>query len=167
MAFRSVATQAVTLLRLRGIPTVSNNSSSITNTTTNTLRSLWVPLARRFATAVEEAEGETVSWVLLFFLLIWFLSGLCFLFWDFEHFGCCGICGICAILSIWVWWDLCCCCLSYNVCIRAFIAEVLDGLHYAASHEWVKVEGSTAIVGISDHAQVCFSNLFQSHLRNT
>jgi glycine cleavage system H protein len=29
----------------------------------------------------------------------------------------------------------------------------LDGLHYAASHEWVKVEGSTAIVGISDHAQ--------------
>ncbi|CAK9874258.1 unnamed protein product [Sphagnum jensenii] len=75
MAFRSVATQAVTLLRLRGIPTASNNSSSITNTTTNTLRSL------------------------------------------------------------------------------AFIAEVLDGLHYAASHEWVKVEGSTAIVGISDHAQ--------------
>jgi glycine cleavage system H protein len=89
MAFRSVATQAVTLLRLRGIPTVSNNSSSITNTTTttNTLRSLWVPLARRFATEVEDAE------------------------------------------------------------------EVLDGLHYAASHEWVKVEGSTAIVGISDHAQ--------------
>ncbi len=72
-----------------------------------------------------------------------------------------------AILSIWVWGDLCCCGLSYNVCIRAFIAEVLDGLHYAASHEWVKVEGSTAIVGISDHAQVCFSNLFQSHLRNT
>jgi glycine cleavage system H protein len=87
MAFRSVATQAVTLLRLRGIPTVSNNSSSITNTTTNTLRNLWVPLARKFATAVEDAE------------------------------------------------------------------EVLDGLHYAASHEWVKVEGSTAIVGISDHAQ--------------
>ncbi len=167
MAFRSVATQAVTLLRLRGIPTVSNNSSSVTNTTTNTLRSLWVPLARRFATAVEDAEGETVSWVLLFFLLIWLLSGLCFLFWDFEHFGCCGICRICAILSIWVWWDLCCCGLSYNVCIRAFIAEVLDGLHYAASHEWVKVEGSTAIVGISDHAQVCFSNLFQSHLRNS
>jgi len=61
MAFRSVATQAVTLLRLRGIPTVSNNSSSITNTTTNTLRSLWVPLARRFATEGEDAEGETVS----------------------------------------------------------------------------------------------------------
>jgi hypothetical protein len=39
-----------------------------------------VPLARRFATAVEDAEGETVSWILLFFLLMWFLSGLCFLF---------------------------------------------------------------------------------------
>ncbi len=88
-------------------------------------------------------------------------------FLGFRAFWCCGICGICAILSIWVWWDLCCCGLSYNVRIRAFIAEVLDGLHYAASHEWVKVEGSTAIVGISDHAQVCFSNLFQSHLSNT
>jgi hypothetical protein len=26
-------------------------------------------------------------------------------------------------------------------------------LRYAASHEWIKVEGSTGTVGISDHAQ--------------
>ncbi len=26
-------------------------------------------------------------------------------------------------------------------------------LRYAASHEWIKVEGTTGIVGISDHAQ--------------
>jgi hypothetical protein len=107
MAFRSVATQAVTLLRLRGIPTVSNNSSSITNTTTNTLRNLWVPLARKFATAVEDAEGETVSWVLLFFLLMWFLSGLCFLFWDFQHLGVVGFVGFRAFWVSWNLWDLC------------------------------------------------------------
>jgi hypothetical protein len=33
-------------------------------------------------------------------------------------------------------------------------AEVLDGLHYQDSHEWVKVEGDVGIVGITDHAQV-------------
>lgn len=31
---------------------------------------------------------------------------------------------------------------------------VLDGLKYAKSHEWAKVEGDVATVGISDHAQV-------------
>lgn len=30
---------------------------------------------------------------------------------------------------------------------------VLDGLLYSPSHEWLKVEGKTAFVGISDHAQ--------------
>ncbi|MDO9629118.1 MAG: glycine cleavage system protein GcvH [Acholeplasmataceae bacterium] len=30
---------------------------------------------------------------------------------------------------------------------------VLDGLLYSPSHEWLKVEGNTAFVGISDHAQ--------------
>ena len=30
---------------------------------------------------------------------------------------------------------------------------VLDGLLYSRSHEWLKVEGKTAFVGISDHAQ--------------
>jgi glycine cleavage system H protein len=31
--------------------------------------------------------------------------------------------------------------------------NVKEGLLYSASHEWVKVEGKTAWVGISDHAQ--------------
>jgi len=31
--------------------------------------------------------------------------------------------------------------------------EVRDGLKYADSHEWIKVEGNIAKVGISDHAQ--------------
>ncbi len=30
---------------------------------------------------------------------------------------------------------------------------VLEGLLYSPSHEWLKVEGNTAYVGISDHAQ--------------
>ncbi|MDI6452266.1 glycine cleavage system protein GcvH [Peloplasma aerotolerans] len=30
---------------------------------------------------------------------------------------------------------------------------VLEGLLYSPSHEWVKVEGNEAYVGISDHAQ--------------
>jgi glycine cleavage system H protein len=28
-----------------------------------------------------------------------------------------------------------------------------DGLHYSEDHEWVKVEGDTAMIGISDYAQ--------------
>lgn len=31
--------------------------------------------------------------------------------------------------------------------------NVLEGLLYSPSHEWVKVEGNTAWIGISDHAQ--------------
>jgi hypothetical protein len=31
---------------------------------------------------------------------------------------------------------------------------VLDGFKYAKSHEWAKVDGEIATVGISDHAQV-------------
>lgn len=30
---------------------------------------------------------------------------------------------------------------------------VLDGLHYTKEHEWVKVEGGNARIGITDHAQ--------------
>ena len=30
---------------------------------------------------------------------------------------------------------------------------VLKGLHYTKEHEWAKVEGDSAIVGITDHAQ--------------
>ena len=31
--------------------------------------------------------------------------------------------------------------------------KVVKGLHYTKEHEWVKVEGETALVGISDFAQ--------------
>lgn len=33
------------------------------------------------------------------------------------------------------------------------MAKVLEGLRYAPSHEWVKVEGGIAVIGISDFAQ--------------
>ncbi|MCD6127453.1 MAG: glycine cleavage system protein GcvH [Methanomicrobia archaeon] len=31
--------------------------------------------------------------------------------------------------------------------------EVREGLYYTKEHEWIKVEGSTGIVGITDYAQ--------------
>jgi glycine cleavage system H protein len=33
------------------------------------------------------------------------------------------------------------------------MSTIPDTLRYAASHEWIKVEGDTGTVGISDHAQ--------------
>lgn len=33
------------------------------------------------------------------------------------------------------------------------MSKVLEGLRYSETHEWVKVEGNTAIVGVSDFAQ--------------
>ena len=33
------------------------------------------------------------------------------------------------------------------------MAEVKEGLLYSESHEWVKVEGSIAVIGVSDFAQ--------------
>jgi glycine cleavage system H protein len=33
------------------------------------------------------------------------------------------------------------------------VSTVLNGLYYSESHEWVKVEGNVAIVGITDYAQ--------------
>ncbi len=33
------------------------------------------------------------------------------------------------------------------------MAKVINGLYYSESHEWVKVEGNIAIIGITDHAQ--------------
>ena len=33
------------------------------------------------------------------------------------------------------------------------MANVPENLHYSKDHEWVRVEGDTATVGISDHAQ--------------
>ncbi|KAF3451146.1 hypothetical protein FNV43_RR07237 [Rhamnella rubrinervis] len=42
--------------------------------------------------------------------------------------------------------------LRISVSHRGF-ASVVKDLKYADSHEWVKVEGNTATVGITDHAQ--------------
>jgi glycine cleavage system H protein len=33
------------------------------------------------------------------------------------------------------------------------MSKILPGLKYAKSHEWVRVEGGEAVVGITDHAQ--------------
>ena len=33
------------------------------------------------------------------------------------------------------------------------MSKVVDGLLYSESHEWVKVDGNVAIVGVSDYAQ--------------
>ena len=33
------------------------------------------------------------------------------------------------------------------------MSKILDGLKYSESHEWVKVDGSVAFVGVSDFAQ--------------
>ncbi len=33
------------------------------------------------------------------------------------------------------------------------MSNVPDNLHYSKDHEWLKVEGDTATVGITDHAQ--------------
>ena len=31
--------------------------------------------------------------------------------------------------------------------------KVVEGLYYSKTHEWVKVEGDVALIGISDYAQ--------------
>lgn len=33
------------------------------------------------------------------------------------------------------------------------MANVPDNLHYSKDHEWVRVEGDTAVIGITDYAQ--------------
>ena len=39
------------------------------------------------------------------------------------------------------------------------MAKTIEGLFYSESHEWVKVDGETAIIGISDHAQQAMCNI--------
>lgn len=39
------------------------------------------------------------------------------------------------------------------------MAKTIEGLFYSESHEWVKVDGDTAIIGISDHAQQAMGNI--------
>jgi glycine cleavage system H protein len=33
------------------------------------------------------------------------------------------------------------------------MSKILENLKYSKSHEWVRVEGNLAVIGISDHAQ--------------
>lgn len=39
------------------------------------------------------------------------------------------------------------------------MANVIEGLYYSESHEWVKQEGNTAYIGITDHAQQAMGNI--------
>lgn len=39
------------------------------------------------------------------------------------------------------------------------MVKTIEGLFYSESHEWVKVDGETAIIGISDHAQQAMGNI--------
>ena len=39
------------------------------------------------------------------------------------------------------------------------MAKVIEGLRYAETHEWVKVEGNVATVGITDYAQAKLGNV--------
>ena len=39
------------------------------------------------------------------------------------------------------------------------MAKVIEGLKYSESHEWVKVEGNIAVIGITDYAQHALGDL--------
>ena len=39
------------------------------------------------------------------------------------------------------------------------MAKVIEGLYYSESHEYVKVEGDEAYVGITDYAQESLGNI--------
>ncbi len=39
------------------------------------------------------------------------------------------------------------------------MSKVIDGLHYSESHEWVRVEGGVAVIGITDYAQHALGDL--------
>ncbi|KAG0563994.1 hypothetical protein KC19_8G074300 [Ceratodon purpureus] len=45
--------------------------------------------------------------------------------------------------------------------------EVREGLHYAESHEWVKVEGDIGTIGVTDHAQMLLGELVFVELPDT
>ena len=33
------------------------------------------------------------------------------------------------------------------------MSKIIEGLKYSETHEWVKVEGNVAVIGVSDYAQ--------------
>lgn len=45
--------------------------------------------------------------------------------------------------------------------------KVIDGLYYTKEHEWVKVEGGVATVGITDHAQDLLTDIVFVELPDT
>ena len=50
--------------------------------------------------------------------------------------------------------------LKYNIQkIDKIMAKTVEGLYYSESHEWVKVEGDVAIIGITDFAQHAMGDL--------
>ena len=46
-----------------------------------------------------------------------------------------------------------------NIKTIIIMAKTVEGLYYSESHEWVKVEGNVAIVGITDFAQHAMGDL--------
>ena len=47
------------------------------------------------------------------------------------------------------------------------MANVPDDLHYSKDHEWVRVEGDTGIIGITDHAQNSLGDVVYVELPKT
>lgn len=39
------------------------------------------------------------------------------------------------------------------------MAKTIEGLYYSETHEWVKVEGEEALIGITDYAQHALGNI--------
>lgn len=46
-------------------------------------------------------------------------------------------------------------------------SKVIDGLKYTNDHEWVKVEGNTAVIGITDYAQAALGSIVYVELPDT
>ena len=47
------------------------------------------------------------------------------------------------------------------------MSAIQEGLYYTKEHEWVQVDGDTATVGISDHAQDLLTDIVFVELPNT
>ena len=47
------------------------------------------------------------------------------------------------------------------------MANVPDDLHYSKDHEWIRVEGDTGIIGITDHAQNSLGDVVYVELPKT
>ena len=47
------------------------------------------------------------------------------------------------------------------------MANIPDDLHYSKDHEWVRVEGNTAVVGITDYAQDSLGDVVYVELPKT